>query len=113
VVVPEQPRKHLLVIEWPLTESEPEHYFLCTFGAGMTQKAIVRMLKERYRIEQTYSELKGELGLDPFEGRSYPGWHHHVSVVLASYAFVLAERERAFPPSARRKDQAHAQRGAA
>ncbi len=45
-------------------------------------------------------ELKGELGLDHFEGRSFPGWQHHVSAVLCAYAFLVAERARAFPPSA-------------
>src|SRR5579883_627271 len=113
VAIPGQERKQLLVIEWPLGEAEPEHYFLCTFGAGMTHKAIVRLLKERYRIEQTYREMKGELGLDHFEGRSYRGWNHHVSVVLSCYALVLAERERAFPPSARSKGEANAQHRAA
>lgn len=109
VKVPGQQRLQLLVVEWPSAKSEPDHYFLCTFGTGMTHKAVIRLLKERYRIEQTYSEMKGELGLDHFEGRSYPGWHHHVTVVLACYAFVLAERERAFPPSGRRASAAHTQ----
>ena len=113
VKVPGQQRIQLLVVEWPTTKSEPDHYFLCTFDAGMTQKAIVRLLKERYRIEQTYNEMKGELGLNHFEGRSYPGWHHHISVVLACYAFVLAERERAFPPSAPRASEDHTQSRAA
>lgn len=48
-----------------------------------------------------YEDLKGELGLDHFEGRSFPGWHHHVSVVICCYAFVVAERMLAFPPSTR------------
>jgi SRSO17 transposase len=47
-----------------------------------------------------YQDLKGELGLDHFEGRRYLGWHHHVSVALACFAFVAAERARGFPPSA-------------
>lgn len=99
VMVPGQSRRQLLVIEWPRTEAIPTRYFLCTFDAGMTQRDIVRGLKERYRTEQVYEELKGELGLDHYEGRKYPGWHHHISVVLSCYAFVLAEREQAFPPS--------------
>ena len=68
----------------------------------MSKKEIVRLLKERWRTERMYEDLKGELGLDHFEGRSFPGWHHHVSVVLCCYAFVVAERVRAFPPSATR-----------
>ncbi len=68
----------------------------------MSKKQIVRILKERWRTERMYEDLKGELGLDHFEGRSFPGWHHHVSVVLCCYAFVVAERVGAFPPSAAR-----------
>jgi SRSO17 transposase len=60
----------------------------------------VRTIKERWKTERAYQELKGELGFDHFEGRSFIGWHHHVSVVLCCYAFVVAERARAFPPSA-------------
>ena len=68
----------------------------------MSKKQIVRLCKERWRTERMYEDLKGELGLDHFEGRSFPGWHHHVSVVLCCYAFVVAERSRSFPPSAAR-----------
>ena len=68
----------------------------------MTKKQIIRVIKERWRVERMYEDLKGELGLDHFEGRSFPGWHHHVSVVLCCYAFVVAERARTFSPSARR-----------
>jgi SRSO17 transposase len=81
-------------------EDEPTAYFLTTLPRRMSKKQIVRLLKERYRTEQVYEELKGELGLDHFEGRSFPGWHHHVSAVLCAYAFLVAERARAFPPSA-------------
>ena len=63
---------------------------------------MVRLVKERYRTENVYQELKGELGLDHFEGRRYRGWHHHVSVALCCHAFLVAERSRLFPPSARR-----------
>ena len=64
-----------------------------------TKKQIVRTIKERWKTERVYQELKGELGFDHYEGRSFVGWHHHVSVVLSCYAFVVAERVRAFPPS--------------
>jgi hypothetical protein len=56
---------------------------------------------QRWRTERVYEDLKGELGLDHFEGRRFPGWHHHVSVALCCYAFVVTERVRHFPPSAR------------
>jgi len=95
-----EPTAEWLLIEWPLSEPEPTGYFLTTLRRTMSKKEIVRLIKERYRTEQVYEELKGELGLDHFEGRSFPGWHHHVSAVLCAYAFVVAERARAFPPSA-------------
>jgi SRSO17 transposase len=97
-----------LLIEWPYGEKEPTNFFLTTLPKRMSKKQIVRLIKERYRTEQAYEELKGELGLDHFEGRSFPGWHHHVSVVLCAYAFLVAERSRAFPPSTRGQGQAGA-----
>jgi SRSO17 transposase len=95
------PTAEWLLIEWPMGEDNPTGYILTTLPRKMSKKEIVRLVKERYRTEQVYEELKGELGLDHFEGRSFPGWHHHVSVVLCAYAFLVAERSRAFPPSAR------------
>jgi SRSO17 transposase len=89
-----------LVAEWPEDEKQPSKFLLTTLPRCMSKKEIVRLLKERWRTERMYEDLKGELGLDHFEGRSFPGWHHHVSVVLCCYAFVVAERVRAFPPSA-------------
>jgi SRSO17 transposase len=91
-----------LLIEWPMGEDEPTGYFLTTLPRRMSKKQIIRLIKERYRTEQAYEELKGDLGLDHFEGRSFPGWHHHVSAVLCAYAFLVAERARVFPPSDRR-----------
>jgi SRSO17 transposase len=89
-----------LVVEWPSGEPKPTKFVLTTLPQRMSKKQIIRILKERWRTERMYEDLKGELGLDHFEGRSFPGWHHHVSVVLCCYAFVVAERVRAFPPSA-------------
>src|SRR5271169_5423473 len=94
-------RAEWLLVEWPDGEEEPTHFFLTTLPKRMSKRQIVRLIKERYRTEQAYEELKGELGLDHFEGRSFTGWQHHVSVTLCSYAFLVAERSRAFPPSAR------------
>jgi len=94
-----------LVIEWPEGESKPTKFVLTTLPRRMSKKNIVRTLKERWRTERAYEEMKGELGLDHFEGRSFRGWHHHVSVVLCCYAFVVAERVRHFPPSARRSSR--------
>src|SRR5690606_10017307 len=91
-----------LVAEWPEGEARPTKFFLTTLPQRLSKKQIVRILKERFRTERMYEDLKGELGLDHFEGRSYPGWHHHVSIVLCCYAFIIAERVRAFPPAAAR-----------
>jgi SRSO17 transposase len=90
----------LLVIEWRDGEKWPAHFHFCVVPP-MPNKQLFRLIKERWRTERAYEDLKGELGLDHFEGRRFPGWHHHVSVVLACYAFVVAERSRRFPPSAR------------
>jgi SRSO17 transposase len=87
-----------LVAEWPEGEKTPTEFFLTTLLRRMSHKQIVLLIKERRRTERMYEDLKGELGLDHFEGRSFPGWHHHVSVVLCCYAFVVAERARAFTP---------------
>jgi SRSO17 transposase len=95
-----------LAMEWVDGEDKPTKFFLTTLRRRMSKKQIVRILKERWRTERVYEDMKGELGLDHFEGRSFPGWHHHVSVVLCCYAFVVAERVRHFPPSARRQDRA-------
>lgn len=94
-----------LVMEWPEGEPSPTKFHLTTLPRRMSKKEIVRTLKERWRTEMAYQELKGELGLDHFEGRSFPGWHHHVSVVLCCYAFLIAERVRHFPPSRVRQDR--------
>ena len=88
-----------LVMEWPEGEDKPTKFFLTSLGARMYKKEIVRIIKERWHTEQVYAELKGELGLDHFEGRSFPAWHHHITVVLSCYAFLVSERSRRFPPS--------------
>ena len=98
-----------LLIEWRDGESEPANYFFSSLPGPMTTKRLVQAVMQRWRIERTYQDLKGELGLDHYEGRRYPGWHHHVSVVLSCYAFVVAERARHFPPSTRRALGPHAQ----
>jgi SRSO17 transposase len=95
-----------LLVEWPEDESAPTKFVLSTMPKGTSCQQLVRRCKERWRIERSYQDLKGELGLDHYEGRSYIGWHHHVSVVLACYAFLVAEHARSFPPSARKARRA-------
>ena len=88
-----------LLIEWRDNEAEPANYFLSTLPERMTKRQLIRIVMQRWRTERVYEDLKGELGLDHFEGRRFPGWHHHVSVALCCYAFVIAERVRRFSPS--------------
>jgi len=89
-----------LLIEWPDNEDEPTEYILSTLPKALSTKQLVRIAKNRWRVERSYEDLKGQLGLDHYEGRSFIGWHHHVTVALACYAFLVAERVRAFSPSA-------------
>jgi SRSO17 transposase len=98
-----------LLVEWRDGEPEPANYFLCSLPAPMTKKKLVQIVMQRWRTERAYQDLKGELGLDHYEGRRFPGWHHHVSVVLCCHAFIVAERARHFPPSAVRTLEGHAQ----
>jgi SRSO17 transposase len=111
VIGADDPQKEQM---WLVTERSGEktpkfQYYLVTGSRKMTKKSIVRALKERYRTEQMYQETKGGLGLDHYEGRRYPGWNHHVSVILSCYSFIVAERVRHFPPSARWAHQAQPQ----
>jgi len=108
--VPQREQEPLwLLIEWRDGEPEPANYFLISLPERKTQKHLIRLVMQRWRTERVYEDLKGELGLDHYEGRRFPGWHHHVSVALCCYAFIVAERVRRFPPSARGAAQAHAQ----
>lgn len=81
-----------LLIEWPKGASEPEKYFLSTLPAMTPVGELVRLAKLRWRIERDYQELKQELGLGQFEGRSWRGFHHHASLCIAAYGFLAAER---------------------
>jgi SRSO17 transposase len=108
-VPPEQQEPLWLLIEWRDGEPEPANYFLISVQQRMTKKRLIRLVMQRWRTERVYQDMKGELGLDHYEGRRFPGWHHHVSVALCCYAFIVAERVRHFPPSARRASQAQPQ----
>ena len=89
-----------LICEWPDGEVSPTKFYFAVLPRKTSHRDLIRTIKERWRTERVYEDLKGELGLDHFEGRRFPGWHHHVSVALCCYAFVIAERVRRFPPSA-------------
>ncbi len=87
-----------LVVEYRDDTNEVKFY-LSSLPEETPKKRLARIIKERYRTEQVYRELKGELGMDHFEGRRFTGWHHHITVALCCYAVVVARRARAFPPS--------------
>ncbi len=89
-----------LLIEWPKGEAEPTKYWLSTLPADVALPEFVRMAKHRWIIERDYQELKQELGLGHFEGRGWRGFHHHATLCLAAYGFLVAERNR-FSPSVR------------
>ena len=87
-----------LLIEWPEGAAEPDHYWLSTLPADISFERMVDLAKLRWRIERDYLELKEEVGLDHFEGRRWRGFHHHASLCIAAYGFLVSERET-FPPS--------------
>ena len=90
------PREETCLVEWPVDEPAPTKYWLADLrGEPLGLRRLVRLAKGRWRIEQDYRELKDELGLDHFEGRSWTGWHHHVTLVSMAYAFLVLERARA------------------
>lgn len=86
-----------LLIEWPAKEKEPTKYWLSTLAPTTPISELVRQAKERWHIERDYQELKDELGLDHYEGRNWRGFHHHASLCIAAYAFLVAERSRFSP----------------
>lgn len=81
-----------LLVEWPEGVDEPFKFWLSNLDKTTPWRNLVRSAKGRFRIEQDYREMKRELGLDHFEGRSWQGWHHHVTLVAIAYAFLMLER---------------------
>jgi len=110
-----------LLIEWPDGDAEPAKYWFSTLPADIAFERLVELAKLRWRIERDYQDLKQEVGLDHFEGRSWRGFHHHASLSIAAYGFLISERETippSGPGSSRRGPQAglpkgHRPRGAA
>jgi SRSO17 transposase len=86
-----------LLIEWPDGDAEPAKYWFSNLARRTTLKRLVRIAKARWWIERDYQELKQELGLGQFEGRNWRGFHHHASLCIAAYGFLIAER-CLFPP---------------
>jgi SRSO17 transposase len=83
-----------LLCEQDLGQTPRIKYFFINVPATASLKQLVRFAHQRWAIEQQYQELKTELGLDHFEGRSFPGWHHHVVLTAVAYAFIQTERMR-------------------
>ena len=96
-----QPRtEEWLLIEWPEDAPEPTKYWLSTLPEDMTLERQVDLTKLRWRIERDYQELKQEVGLRHYEGRGWRGFHHHATLCIAAYGFLIAERAM-IPPSGR------------
>jgi SRSO17 transposase len=89
-----------LLIEWPVGESEPSKYWLSTLPAETGIEDLVGIGKARWRVERDIQDLKQEIGLGHYEGRGWRGFHHHASLCIAAYGFLVTERCR-FPPEQR------------
>ena len=94
---PNEPEEWLL-IEWPKRETAPTKYWLSTLSMNIAFDALVDITMMRWRIERDYQELKQEVGLGHFEGRGWRGFHHHATMCIAAYGFLISERG-AIPPS--------------
>jgi len=90
-----------LLIEWPKGESEPTKYWFSTLEKKVAFNHLIDLTKLRWRIERDYQDLKQEVGLGHFEGRGWRGFHHHATLCIAAYGFLISERET-IPPSAPR-----------
>ena len=88
----DEPREEWLVCEWPEGEDKPTDYWLSNLPADSEPERLARLARLRWKIELDYKQLKGELGLDHYEGRSYLGWHHHTALVTAAHGFLTLER---------------------
>jgi SRSO17 transposase len=93
-----------LLIEWPEGEAEPTKYWLSTLDKKISFRRLVDIAKMRWRIERDYQDLKQEIGLGHYEGRGWPGFHHHGTLCIAAYGFLISERET-IPPSAARSSR--------
>ena len=87
-----------LIIEWPESEKEPTKYWLSTLPPDIAFDQLVDAIKLRWRVERDYQELKQEVGLGHYEGRGWRGFHHHATLCIAAYGFLISERET-IPPS--------------
>jgi SRSO17 transposase len=82
-----------LLVEWPAGEPEPAKYYLCDLPKSTSLRRLVATARGRWRVEQDYQQMKEELGLDHFEGRSWTGWPHHVTMVILAHLFLRLEQK--------------------
>lgn len=94
------PREEWLIIEWPAGQKTPSDYWISNLPADAKPARLARLARLRWMIELDYRQLKGQLGLDHYEGRSYLGWYHHTALVTTAHAFLTLER---LDPKARRR----------
>jgi SRSO17 transposase len=94
------PREEWLIIEWPEGDAAPSDYWISNLPARTKPQRLARLARLRWMIELDYRQLKGELGLDHYEGRSYLGWYHHTALVTTAHAFLTLERQN---PNRRRR----------
>jgi SRSO17 transposase len=97
-LIPEKLAPEWLLIEWPEGEAEPTKYWLATLPETISFERLVDLAKLRWRIERDYQELKQEVGLGHYEGRGWRGFHHHATLCIAAYGFLIAE-QATIPPS--------------
>jgi SRSO17 transposase len=97
-LIPEKLQSEWLLIEWPEGEKKPTKYWLSTLPANTSFRKLVDFAKLRWRIERDYLELKQEVGLGHYEGRGWRGFHHHATLCIAAYGFLIAEQAM-IPPS--------------
>ena len=90
----DRPPEEWLLIEWPEGEPEPTKYWLSNLDAADPLEELVATAKLRWRIEHDYQELKQEIGLGHYEGRGWRGFHHHATLCIAAYGFLVADQER-------------------
>jgi SRSO17 transposase len=83
-----------LIYEWPKGEPEPTKFWLADLPKGTSQRKLVRLAKLRWRVERDYQDMKGEVGLDHFEGRTWRGFHHHAVLCAVAHAFLALQRAR-------------------
>jgi SRSO17 transposase len=92
----QEPREEWLIAEWPEDQEQPSDYWIANLPAGTSLEQLARLARMRWKIELDYKQLKGELGLDHYEGRSYLGWYHHTALVTTAHGFLTLERLHPF-----------------